>query len=101
MESITLFIENVLKLKVNRNKSAVDKPSKRKFLGFSFYIKEEKVRNFIHKKPVKRFREKVKKITSRSNGKSVKWTEAKAQPVNNRLGYLLSYCRHEKCCKRT
>ena len=77
MESITLFIENVLKLKVNRNKSAVDKPSMRKFLGFSFYIKERKARNFIHKKSVEKFKEEVKKITSRSNGKSVKWRRQK------------------------
>jgi len=39
MESITLFIEKKLKLKVNRDKSAVDRPWRRKFLGFT-YIKE-------------------------------------------------------------
>jgi len=67
MESITHYIEKVLKLKVNRNKSAVDKPSRRKFLGFSFYTREGKARNFIHKKPLARFKVQVKKITSRSN----------------------------------
>ncbi|MDA6151468.1 reverse transcriptase domain-containing protein, partial [Escherichia coli] len=35
MNSITGFIEQKLKLKVNRGKSAVDRPWKRKFLGFS------------------------------------------------------------------
>lgn len=45
MNSITNFIEVKLKLKVNREKSAVDRPWKRKFLGFSFTInKEPKVR---------------------------------------------------------
>lgn len=34
MESITKFIEGKLKLKVNKEKSAVDRPWKRKFLGF-------------------------------------------------------------------
>ncbi|WP_251862137.1 hypothetical protein [Clostridium sp. Marseille-Q2269] len=37
MESITLFIENKLKLKINKDKSKVDRPWRRKFLGFSFY----------------------------------------------------------------
>ncbi len=37
MKSITLFIESKLKLKVNKDKSEVDRPWRRKFLGFSFY----------------------------------------------------------------
>ena len=36
MESITGFITKKLKLKVNQGKSAVARPGKRKFLGFSF-----------------------------------------------------------------
>jgi len=77
MESITRYIEQELKLKVNKNKSAVDRPSKRKFLGFSFYIKEGEVRNFIHKKPIERFKDKVRAITSRSNGRSMEWRKEK------------------------
>lgn len=73
MESITEYVGNVLKLKINRTKSAVDKPSRIKFLGFSFYIRKGITRNFIHKKPVKIFKEKVREITSRSNGKSMDW----------------------------
>lgn len=73
MESITEYVENVLKLKINRTKSAVDKPSRIKFLGFSFYIRKGITRNFIHKKPVKIFKEKVREITSRSNVKSMDW----------------------------
>jgi RNA-directed DNA polymerase len=37
MDSVSQFIEKRLKLKVNREKSAVDYPTNRKFLGFSFY----------------------------------------------------------------
>lgn len=73
MVSIACYIEEVLKLKINRNKSAVDKPSRRKFLGFSFYVREGKARNFIHKKSLVRFKQKVKAITSRSNGDSMDW----------------------------
>src|SRR5690606_28426403 len=36
MESITTFIEKKLRLKVNREKSMIARPWKRKFLGFSF-----------------------------------------------------------------
>jgi RNA-directed DNA polymerase len=36
MKSITQFITQKLKLKVNESKNAVAKPQERKFLGFSF-----------------------------------------------------------------
>jgi RNA-directed DNA polymerase len=80
MEGISHFIEDVLKLKINRNKSAVDKPSKRKFLGFSFYHKKGEVRNYIPSKPIQRFKIKVKEITARSNGRSM---ETRQQGLNN------------------
>ncbi len=64
MNSVTSFIEGKLKLKVNLNKSAVDRPWKRKFLGFSFtFHKEPKVR--IAKESVKRMKNKIREITSR------------------------------------
>ncbi|MGE8081426.1 group II intron reverse transcriptase/maturase, partial [Peribacillus loiseleuriae] len=45
MTDITTFIEKKLCLKVNREKSAVDRPWNRKFLGFSFtFRKEPKIR---------------------------------------------------------
>jgi retron-type reverse transcriptase len=36
LKSITVFIEDKLKLKVNKKKSAIGRPQERKFLGFSF-----------------------------------------------------------------
>jgi RNA-directed DNA polymerase len=41
MKSITQFIEHNLRLKVNKEKSAVDRPWKRKFLGFSFTVQKD------------------------------------------------------------
>jgi RNA-directed DNA polymerase len=38
--SLTRFIENKMRLKVNKEKSKVDQPKNRKFLGFSFYNKK-------------------------------------------------------------
>ena len=37
LDSIRLFLEKRLKLRVNQSKSAVSRPSKRKFLGYSMY----------------------------------------------------------------
>ncbi len=90
MESITEYVENVLKLKINRAKSAVDKPSRIKFLGFSFYTRKGRARNFIHKKPVKRFKERVREITSRSNGKSMDWRK---EALNHLVTGWVNYFR--------
>lgn len=63
-ESITAFIENRLKLKVNQSKSAVDRPWKRKFLGFSFtWNKDPKVR--ISPQSLKKVKIRIREITSR------------------------------------
>jgi RNA-directed DNA polymerase len=50
MESVTRFITQKLKLKVNEAKSAVARPSERKFLGFSFSAGPE-VKRIIAPKP--------------------------------------------------
>ena len=71
MESITRFIEQELKLKVNKEKSAVDRPWKLKFLGFSVYPKKGGVGIRVHPKPVKKFKQKLKEITGRSNAMSM------------------------------
>ena len=71
MESITRFIEEKLKLKVNQEKSTVDRPWKLKFLGFSFYHKKGEVGIRIHPKPVVKFKQKLKEITGRSNAMSI------------------------------
>lgn len=71
MKSITSWIENRLKLRVNQTKSAVDYPSRRKFLGFSFYRNKEGVGVRVHSKALERFKEKVRRMTSRSNGTSM------------------------------
>lgn len=65
MESVIRFVEGKLKLKVNRDKSAVDRPWNRKFLGFSFLSnKQATIR--LAPKTISRFKEKVRELTSRS-----------------------------------
>ena len=73
MKSITRFIEEDLKLKVNQKKSTVDRPWNVKFLGFSFYYSHKKGEYSIrvHEKPIKKFKSKLKELTGRSNGMSM------------------------------
>ena len=73
MVSTTRFIEDDLKLKVNREKSTVDRPWRLKFLGFSFYRKESGRGIRVHPKSLAKFKAKLKDITSRSNAMSMEY----------------------------
>ncbi len=68
--SITKFLENRLKLRVNRDKSAVDHPWKRKFLGYSMtWHAKPKLR--VAGESVARFKEKLKEQFLRSRGRNI------------------------------
>jgi group II intron reverse transcriptase/maturase len=87
MESITSFIENKLKLKVNREKSSVDRPWRRKFLGFSFTSgKDPKVR--IAKESLKRLKQRIRELTSRRH--SIEMSE-RLRKLNRYLTGWLGY----------
>src|SRR5271165_6920769 len=75
MESITQFITQELKLKVNGAKSAVARPQQRKFLGFSFTAGPE-VKRVIAPKALDRFKQRIREITGRAKGVSLKTTIA-------------------------
>lgn len=62
MGSITAFLEGVLKLRVNHQKSAVDRPWKRKFLGFSSHKLFGKIRTSVPKVTLARFRANLKML---------------------------------------
>ncbi len=89
MESVTEFVEKRLKLKVNREKSAVDRPWKRKFLGFSFtWHRQPKIR--VSPKSLKRFKDRVRDLTKRSRGQSM---EARFAKLNAYLRGWSGYYR--------
>lgn len=71
MKSITEFIEKGLKLRVNKEKSKVDRPWKLKYLGYTFYIKKGEMGIRVHQTSVKKLIGKLKSITGRSNGMSM------------------------------
>jgi len=73
MVSITRFITERLKLKVNEAKSAVARPQDRKFLGFSFTSGPE-VRRAIAPKALTRFKDKIREITRQAKGISIETT---------------------------
>jgi len=88
MESLTAFLTNKLKLKVNESKSAVARPGQRKFLGFSF-TGGDKVRRRIAPKAVLRFKERIRELTRRSRGTSVeRMVEELRRYLNGWLGYF-------------
>jgi group II intron reverse transcriptase/maturase len=72
MKSSTSYLEGVLKLKVNQAKSQVGSPLRLKFLGFSLWQIKEKSGIRPHEKSLKRFKEKVRLLTKRNRGRSVK-----------------------------
>jgi RNA-directed DNA polymerase len=71
MESVTRFITNRLKLKVNQAKSAVAQPRQRKFLGFSFTGGREPRRR-IAPKAIARFKKRIREQTRRTRGISLR-----------------------------
>jgi RNA-directed DNA polymerase len=70
MTKVTRFLTRRLKLKVNEAKSAVARPTERKFLGFSFSSNKEPKRR-IAPKALLRCKEKIRELTRRTRGISL------------------------------
>jgi RNA-directed DNA polymerase len=75
MESITRFITQKLRLKVNETKSAVARPQERKVLGFSFTDGPE-IKRTIAPKALERFKHRIREVTLRAKGVSLETTIA-------------------------
>lgn len=89
MNSITSFIENKLKLKVNANKSAVERPWKRKFLGFSLYLMFGKANARISEQSIKRYKDKIREVLSRSKPMTLEQRIIKLNQIN--IGWINYY----------
>jgi RNA-directed DNA polymerase len=81
MAGIEKFLAKRLKLKVNKTKSAVAKPSVRKFLSFSFTGGKE-ARRRIAPQAIARFKARVRELTRRTGGRSL------AQVIKELSSYL-------------
>jgi RNA-directed DNA polymerase len=84
MSSIEGFLEKRLKLKVNRAKSAVAHPHRRKFLGLSFTSDYEPKRR-IAPQALARFKSKVRQLTRRTRSAALR------QIVEDLSRYLIGW----------
>lgn len=92
MASLTDFLSKRLRLRVNKEKSAVGKPSKRKFLGFSFMLgAEPKIR--VAEQSKKRFQRKIRELTRPTKGQSL------AQVIWNIRRYLVGWHGYFRLCQ--
>jgi RNA-directed DNA polymerase len=91
MKSVTQFIINQLKLKVNEAKSAVARPQERKLLGFSFTTGPE-VKRVIAPKALDRFKQRIREITRRAKGVSMKTTIDELAPYMRGWRGYFGYC---------
>jgi len=68
MAAAVRYLTKKLKLKVNQQKSAVDNPWNRKFLGFTFTKGKEPNRIAVHESRIKRFKDKIRETTKKMRG---------------------------------
>lgn len=73
---------------MNRQKSAVDRPWKRKFLGFSFYKGSQGTRVRLALTTLERLKDKLRALTSRTWGIGM---EERVARINTYLGGWLNY----------
>src|SRR3989339_190014 len=97
MESITNFIEQKQKLKVNREKSKISRPIESNLLGFSYYKDKNGYQIKIGEKSYKRFKTTVKALTSRRMPISI---EARLDRLNKYTRGWVNYFRIAKCRSR-
>ena len=84
MASVTGYLRRKLKLAVNEAKSAVDRPWKRTFLGFTF-TKRRPNRRKTSEKALQRFKEEVRRMTQRTRGVTLK------QVLHDLKSYLVGW----------
>ncbi len=96
-ESIYRFIEGKLKLKVNRLKSKICRPSKSSLLGFSFYKDCKGWQIRIGNKSYQRFKTKVKELTSRRWSISI---DERLKRLNYHLRGWVNYFKIANCRSR-
>ena len=80
LASITRFLEKRLRLKVNQDKSGVDRPWKRKFLGYSMTSNKEP-RLKVAPESIRRFKSKIRGMCRRGRGRNLRKFIKELAPV--------------------
>ena len=78
---ISVFLEKRLKLRVNTAKSAVSRPSKRKFLGYSVYQSCGVVKLRVATASIRRFTKKLRFLLRRARGRNLNRTIDQLNPI--------------------
>jgi RNA-directed DNA polymerase len=91
MASVSRFLTQKLRLKVNEAKSAVARPGERKFLGFS--ISNDGSERRIAPKALDKFKERVREMTSRTRGLSL------SQIIEELTPYLIGWRGYFDFCQ--
>jgi RNA-directed DNA polymerase len=99
MEGLVDFIERKLKLRVNREKSAVARPKERSFLGFSF-TGEKEPRRRIAPKSLKRVKMRIRELTRRTRGVSLEHVVAALRPFLRGWAAYYGFCETPSVLKR-
>jgi group II intron reverse transcriptase/maturase len=89
-EGVKQFLEKKLKLRVNPKKSKVEKATKAKFLGFSFWKRKREVYVRIANRTKERFVEKMRNLTRRTRSGKL---EDIVQEVNQYTRGWMAYFR--------
>ena len=96
LTSITTFLEQRLKLKVNREKSAVDRPWKRTFLGYTVCHRKTNPRLKPAMKSVQKFKGNIKAVMRSARGWSIRRT---VQVLAPKIRGWLNYFRYAEVKK--
>jgi RNA-directed DNA polymerase len=80
LTSIEAFLQERLRLVVNRDKSAVDRPWKRKFLGYTFTTHyQPKLK--VAPESVQRFKDRLREVFRRGRGRSLRRILEELRPI--------------------
>ena len=82
LQSVTHWLAKRLRLTVNQSKSAVDRPWKRKFLGFSFTTRRKRS---IAAASKAKFKKRIRELTKRNRGSSL------VRVISELRSYLLGW----------
>lgn len=90
LQSVTRWLDQKLRLKVNQSKSAVDRPWKRKFLGFTFTTARQRS---IAPASRAKFKKRIRQLTKRNRGSSL------LRVVSELRSYLLGWRGYFSFCQ--
>lgn len=94
MASVTRFIEGRMRLRVNREKSAVARPEERHFLGFTLQRRSEQeaVQVWVSKRSEERLDQKIRELTPRS------WGDRLERCIQRLLEYIRGWVGYFSVC---